>query len=63
MMARFIGSKSNQAAAFDSISRSSQHAVLPAQAVEFLVLGCGQTIAAQACVQRRLFDPLSDRIG
>src|SRR6202521_3480377 len=40
----------------------TQHPVLPAQPIEFLPFGRGQTIAAQTLIEFCLPDPLADRL-
>src|SRR5208282_3621949 len=40
----------------------TQHPVLPAQPIEFLAFGRGQTIAAQTLIEFCLPDPLADRL-
>jgi hypothetical protein len=40
-----------------------QHTVLTAQLIKLLAFASGQAIAAQTVIQRRLFDPLANRLG
>jgi hypothetical protein len=46
-----------------ALSHFTQHAVLPAQPIEFLAFARGQAVATQTVIERGLLNPRADGLG